>query len=79
MELKVGDKVRFVSRRDETCEWFTEGKEYPVKAVAGDDDTSWLGGTVCRFGFITIDDDGLDTYCLSNGKCAHGDWELVTD
>lgn len=79
MELKVGGKVRFIARRHASVDWFTIGKEYPVKAVAGGDDTSLMVGTVGRFGFITVDDDGLDTYCLSNGECAHGDWELVTD
>lgn len=78
VKLKVGDKVRFIARRHSDVDWFTIGKDYTVKAVEGDEDTS-LGGYVLEFGFIVTDDDGDDNYCASNGFCGHGDWELVTD
>lgn len=78
IKLKVGDKVGFIASRHSGVNWLTVGKDYTVKAVEGDVSSS-LGGQVLEFGFIVTNDDGDDNYCLSNGHCAHGGWELVTD
>lgn len=72
MSVKKGDFIKCVKCPDGE---FTVGKEYEVKAGAGDVDI-FFGGIVGEKAFIVKTDRGSEVYCLLR-NCAFGEWRIV--